>query len=824
MAVVATFDGTSDVTVSGFDPSVDQVQLALAVTAIASVAKRGNDIVITSTSGFTLTIEDTALAELVEGAAGSLPLFGGGTFWVGDGTVNTVPDPLANTLTGSVNSDVLMGLGGNDTIDGNGGSDLVYAGGGNDRIAVTDLGSTTAVTRVNGGAGNDTIDVLTGGTATVKAGDGDDSVTNGASTDNASVLVQGAKGNDTIDYSAFLGSATIGGGKGDDTVELNVATGEAGSILGGLGADTIGVTVAGTGTVTIYGSDPSADAADGGDAISISSIAGATGTVFVNGFGGNDSIFLDVATGTVGGGQGDDSITATFNVGSGTLVSGLGADTVIGVNDGTGLLAVKTTNANGASVDGGDNVTVVGLVTNNATLNTGYGNDSIIVSTFAAISIKAGGGDDTVVMAGLEVAASVSTGGGNDSVSVGADGGTVSHAYTLGGGADTISVVLDGDAGSLYTVADFTANDLAILANLPTNVATTGGALILDNGFDSVSFTGGADQLITVEISGAGQGDFIRNGSGTGSDLVGTTDADSIISVFAADTIEGGGGADTLQGGLNDNLFVFTGAQLLAVGPVNGGGGADTVEVTGGVAAYTTNNIVDVDAFTFSGTSDIDLTIAVGTFSAAGGAISASGLTAGASLLLDATAVGVGPVTVVGGAGDDDLNTSGFADSVTAGQGNDSVFGNAGSDIIGGGQGDDNIAGSADADMMTGGQGSNNFFYISLAAISTDTGTTNATADTITDFKTATDTIETGVAGAGNFAEAIVAAAVNTIAQAVAAYDTGSGIGTDQFYTFFTNGTDGYLIVDSTADGSADGAILLAGLNDLDDFAASNII
>jgi hypothetical protein len=81
-----------------------------------------------------------------------------------------------------------------------------------------------------------------------------------------------------------------------------------------------------------------------------------------------------------------------------------------------------------------------------------------------------------------------------------------------------------------------------------------------------------------------------------------------------------------------------------------------------------------------------------------------------------------------------------------------------------------------------------------------------------------------GIAGVGNYAEAIVAAAVNTIELAVQAYDTGSGIGTDQEYTFFTNGTNGFLIIDATANGIADGAIALTGLNDLADFADVNIV
>jgi Ca2+-binding RTX toxin-like protein len=826
MAVVATFDGTSDVTVTSFDPAVDQVQLALAVTAIASVAQRGTDIVITSASGAVLTIEDTALAELVQGAAGTLLLMGGGNFFVGDGTTNTVPDPLANVILGTAASDVLMGLGGNDTIDAagplpgvSGGSDLIYAGGGNDSVIADDNLVAAAVTRINGGAGNDTISASLTGSGTVNGGAGNDAIAIGPGSATSTILVQGGQGDDTLSL-AYAGSQTVGGGQGDDIISLSVATGQAGSVLGGLGADTIGVGVAGTGTATVFGSDPSADAADGGDNIAV----GAVGTVLVNGFDGNDTIGVGAGAGSVGGGKGDDSITATFATGNGNVVGGLGADTIFatgGIGAGSSL-TVNGTNQSGDTVDGGDSIFASGGLGTLA-LNSGYGNDTIAVGGFTAgASVKAGAGDDVVTVAGSVVLGHVSTGGGNDSVSVQADAAVVAQTYTLGGGADTISIDLDATHASLYTIADYTSQDLAVLAAFPAGVATTGGALILDNGSDSVSFTGAADDLVTVDISGAGLGNFIRNGSNTATDLTGTSDADSIISTFAMDTITGGGGADTLAGGLNDNLFVETGPQLMVPGlTINGNGGADTVQVSGALALGTAN-ITDVDAFTFSGTGDVVVAIAAGTFSTDGGMLDASGLTAGADLFLNAL-TSAGAVTVTGSAANDTVFGSTFGDSVGVGQGNDSVFGDAGNDTIGGGQGNDTIFGFTGADRMTGGQGNNSFDYSNLAGTALETGLTDATADAITDFKT-TDLIRTGTGGAGNFAEAIVAAAVNTVAAAVNAYNTGSGIGTDQFYTFFTNGTDGYLIFDVTANGTADGAVLLTGLNDLGDFAASNIV
>jgi Ca2+-binding RTX toxin-like protein len=823
MAVVATFDGTANVTVSTFDPAVDQVQLALAVTAIASVAQRGTDIVITSASGFTLTIEDTQLAELVQGAAGSLPLFGGGTFFVGDGTVSTVPDPLANVIAGTAASDVMMGLQGNDTIDAAatpGGSDLIYAGAGNDMVTVDDNNDPAAATRVNGGTGNDTIDVVMAGSASIGAGSGGDFVIVLGGGTASALKVQGGQGNDTIDAIAFFGSATVGGGQGDDFIAVNVSTGEAGSVLGGLGADTIDVSA--DGPATVFGSDPSANAADDGDLISVI-ISSSTTPILVNGFGGNDSLGAVLGTGSVGGGQGDDWIDVFFLTGGGSVVGGLGADTMM---VGAFLdVTVNGSNASGDSVDGGDFVDVFGSGDNAASVRTGYGDDTVSADLVAAATIKAGAGNDVVEVCGCVLTAEVSTGGGNDSVLAISNLMEVAHAYTLGSGADTIAIELDGAVAALYTITDFSSEDVAILNTMPVGIATAGGALVLDDGADSVSFAGAADDLVTVDIDWPGLGDFIRNG-GSAATLAGTSDADLILSVFSKDTIVGGGGADTLQGGLDDNLFVETGPQITVPGlSINGGGGSDTVQISGGFSlnlVADSVSITDVDAFNLSGTSNVSLTLDVGTFSFGGGTVDASALAAGAGLTLDALSSSA--VTVHGSAAADDILGSTFDDSVTGGQGSDAIDGDVGRDTIAGGQGNDSIDGCDDADRLTGGAGNNTFLYDDIAFITQETGTTDATADTITDFATANDTIAgMGLAGAGNYAEAIVASSVNTVTKAVAAYQDGI-IGTDQAYTFFTNGTDGYLIIDDGADGTAEGAILLTGLGSLSDFDAANII
>ncbi len=99
-------------------------------------------------------------------------------------------------LNGTVQNDLILGMGGSDNIDGKGGQDCILGGDGSDSII--------------GGTGDDVI-VGEGGSDSIKAGDGNDVVSGGGAADS----MYGENGNDSITGDA--GSDKAVGGPGSDT-------------------------------------------------------------------------------------------------------------------------------------------------------------------------------------------------------------------------------------------------------------------------------------------------------------------------------------------------------------------------------------------------------------------------------------------------------------------------------------------------------------------------------------------------------------------------------------------------------------------------------
>jgi Ca2+-binding RTX toxin-like protein len=252
------------------------------------------------------------------------------------------------TITGNViggdGDDTLAGGAGAGTLDGGAGSDSLVGGRGAEALL--------------GGDGNDTINAVYNNTQ-VEGGAGDDSITlSGEYTTDPLHLqrLDGGDGNDSFVVYAFPGQAlTIDGGAGHNTLEMhNFGTNTSPIVLHLNGGDTSGGAWVGLGlqTVTVIGHAAEVTGGDGGQTITAPGVINGgsgddvltgsdpqvanpsqllmalTGADTLNGGDGNDTINGLSGRDSLSGGAGDDSIQG--GAGDDTLVGGAGADTLSG--------------------------------------------------------------------------------------------------------------------------------------------------------------------------------------------------------------------------------------------------------------------------------------------------------------------------------------------------------------------------------------------------------------------------------------------------------------------------------------------------------------
>ena len=90
-----------------------------------------------------------------------------------------------------------------------------------------------------------------------------------------------------------------------------------------------------------------------------------------------------------------------------------------------------------------------------------------------------------------------------------------------------------------------------------------------------------------------------------------------------------------------------------------------------------------------------------------------------------------------GGSGKDRINGNDAANTLLGGAASDRLSAYKGADVVKGGAGNDRITGGLGGDVLTGNAGRDTFVYLSIR----DSGRTNASRDTITDFKIGADRI-----------------------------------------------------------------------------------
>jgi Ca2+-binding RTX toxin-like protein len=382
-----------------------------------------------------------------------LPLAGG--FGGNEGS-NYLRGDLGNDLVVGINvRDSLYGGKGNDTVKGVGSNSYLEGGEGNDRLSVTN-------TTQNNQFSQSTADKLvTIGIekVTLLGGLGDDSLTGAIGNFNAGKsFFDGGDGNDTI--TVFATQDTALGGAGNDLIKSQTS-----DVLLSTGGR--------------------------------SSLGGFAGQSSLDGGAGNDTIVGGFASDTMIGGLDNDSLSGIFNLGSG----GDGNDTIDATFAGT--------NATLITLDGGlGNDSLVGSSSPGVTnfMDGGAGNDTIFFGSTGDQLIGDFAGNDFISCSNPNLTFGSTTNIITDTLGNNfLDGGNGNDVFTTGDGID----VLFGRAGD-DTLNGGGGND-TLFGDVGNDY------LIGGDGNDSLGGAVGADTL----IGGAGSDSFYYNNFGEGDTLTG---------------------------------------------------------------------------------------------------------------------------------------------------------------------------------------------------------------------------------------------------------------------------------------------------------------
>lgn len=453
------------------------------------------------------------------------------------GLVEVTGTDDSEPVVGGEISELVSGLGGDDTINAGGGDDTVSCGSGND-IA-------------NGGAGND---LMLGGGLQVDAIDAVYRSAENTFPDAMQVTVLFVTGDTSFSVTEDFGNDIQDGGVGNDTI---VDLGGANDLKGGAGSDQI---VDGDGDSTLSGGEGDDGIVAGGGADFV--MAGA-GNDFGAGGKGDDLVTAESGTNVLDGGEGDDTVMG--GIGNDLVIGGLGDDSVFGgsgddvLNGGGGFTNPGFDNANGE--------------------NAGYIQGLLEQSAFSFGELERLG---LITTPTLEPFADFATFAVPERLSGLLELGnqTPGQDSLFGGDGNDF---LNGGSGSDLLFGG-TGNDF---------LTSAGGGDMLDGGSGSDSLFGGAggDMLL-----GRGGKDSVLGGGGR-DEIVGGGGADFLDGQGGRDNVQGGGGKDAVNGGGGkDDLDGQGGADNLDGGGgrdvVNGGRGRDLVsggrgrdELTGGVGA-----------------------------------------------------------------------------------------------------------------------------------------------------------------------------------------------------------------------------------------------
>jgi len=415
----------------------------------------------------------------------------------------------ADTISGGAGDDTLSGLGGNDVILAGSGDDTVSGGAGNDLIS--------------GGSGDDCIDGGKGNDV-ILAGSGDDTVSGGAGND----LISGGSGDDCIDGGS--GNDLLFGGSGDDWID-----GGSGNdlLFGGSGDDWID---AGSGNDVVFGGS--------GD----DTIFGGAGNDFVDGGIGNDTIYGGIGRDLLFGSSGDDWINA--GTGSDIVSGGIGDDTLFG-------------DAGNDAIDGGSGHDIVDGGSGNDVLFGGAGNDTLTGGAGADQLVGGSGYDHFVFLDASDSPASCGSDRiidftqGMDKIDLSALLGLTTDLAWGNQSATANGAWYLNSGSSIFVFADINGNGQA---DLKIELKYTCGLNLTVNDFIGVSegnnspvITSGAQSGSATEIADLASGENATLHTAAGA--VSFTDADTLDTHTAVFAPQGAGYLGTFSlDAVNQNL------------------------------------------------------------------------------------------------------------------------------------------------------------------------------------------------------------------------------------------------------------------------------
>jgi Ca2+-binding RTX toxin-like protein len=378
------------------------------------------------------------------------------------------------------------------------------------------------------GTSND--DVLTGG-------DGEDLVLGFAGDDlirggNANDELRGGDGADSLD--GGLGSDLVSGGAGDDVV--TESSGDD-TLLGGLGDDRLTFLL----SVSRQANAVTLDGGDGNDELTVM-INDGSKLADIFGQGGDDLIRVGGRLeATIDAGEGDDTVEASFNVGSQNVVLGDGQDTLRFTQRGfstrlDGLTTVADFQAGPGPFS--DTIDLLGFLASHSSWDrdsnpfaTGHARVSQLGEDAVVEVDRNGGGDGYEVLVTLKNVA-----------------GATLTPFNLGGFAS------DGSSATPSTLEGTNGPD----------------SLVGSLGPDAIRGRAGSDTL-----AGAGYPDTLLGGAGADT-LQGGTNNDLLLGGGGDDSLDGGLGSDVLRGGGGDDRI--NGANEF----IDGGAGDDVLDLTVG--------------------------------------------------------------------------------------------------------------------------------------------------------------------------------------------------------------------------------------------------